>query len=88
MDPTEQFAANRPMLFALAYRMLGSVADTEDVLQDAWLRWSSADRSAVAEPRAYLARTVTRVALTTCGPGGPGGPGTRCMSGRGCPNRW
>jgi RNA polymerase sigma-70 factor (ECF subfamily) len=63
MDLAEQFTANRPMLFALVYRMLGSVADTEDVLQDAWLRWSSTDRSEVADPRAYLARTVTRVAL-------------------------
>lgn len=61
--PADPFATHRPMLFALAYRMLGSVADAEDVLQDVWLRWSAADRSGVAEPRAYLARTTTRAAL-------------------------
>src|SRR5215467_11405904 len=43
--------------------MLGTVADAEDVVQDAWLRWTAASRSDIAEPRAYLARTVTHVAL-------------------------
>jgi RNA polymerase sigma-70 factor (ECF subfamily) len=59
----EVFEANRELLFAVAYRMLGTVADAEDVVQDAWLRWSAAPRSGVTAPRAYLARTVTRVAL-------------------------
>jgi RNA polymerase sigma-70 factor (TIGR02957 family) len=59
----EVFEANRELLFAVAYRMLGTVADAEDTVQDAWLRWSAAPRSDVAEPRAYLARTVTNIAL-------------------------
>jgi len=59
----EVFEANRELLFAVAYRMLGTVADAEDAVQDAWLRWTAAPRSDIAEPRAYLARTVTHVAL-------------------------
>jgi RNA polymerase sigma-70 factor (TIGR02957 family) len=59
----EVFEAHRELLFAVAYRMLGTVADAEDAVQDAWLRWSAAPRSDIAEPRAYLARTVTHVAL-------------------------
>jgi len=59
----EVFEANRELLFAVAYRMLGTVADAEDAVQDAWLRWTAASRSDIAEPRAYLARTVTHVAL-------------------------
>ncbi|GAA3281926.1 RNA polymerase sigma-70 factor [Dactylosporangium matsuzakiense] len=53
------------MLFGLAYRMLGSVHDAEDVLQEAYLRWSGQDRGDVAEPRRYLTRIVTRLALDT-----------------------
>ena len=63
MTDEEVFEANRELLFAVAYRMLGTVADAEDSVQDAWLRWSAAPRSDIAEPRAYLARTVTHVAL-------------------------
>ena len=63
MTDEEVFEAHRELLFAVAYRMLGSVADAEDAVQDAWLRWSAAPRSDIAEPRAYLARTVTHVAL-------------------------
>jgi RNA polymerase sigma-70 factor (ECF subfamily) len=59
----EVFEANRELLFAVAYRMLGTVADAEDTVQDAWLRWSAAPRSDIAEPRAYLARTVTNIAV-------------------------
>src|SRR5262245_2322870 len=59
----EPFAEHRDLLFAVAYRMLGTVADAEDVVQDAWLRWSSADRGDVAEPRAYLVRIVTNLAV-------------------------
>jgi RNA polymerase sigma-70 factor (ECF subfamily) len=57
------FAEQRPMLFGIAYRMLGSVADAEDILQDAWLRWSSVDVDSLQHPRAYLARTVTNVSI-------------------------
>lgn len=57
------FQEHRPELFGIAYRMLGSVADAEDILQDAWLRWSSVDANRVRQPRAYLARTVTNLSL-------------------------
>ena len=60
---SDVFAAHRGLLFAVAYRILGSAADAEDAVQDAWLRWSAADRSAVADPKAYLVRIVTNVAL-------------------------
>jgi RNA polymerase sigma-70 factor, ECF subfamily len=53
----------RPRLIRIAYRMLGSVADAEDVVQDAFLRWLGADRNAVAEPEAYLRRVVARLCL-------------------------
>lgn len=59
----EQFQAVRPRLFGIAYRMLGTAAEADDVVQDAWLRWQGADRSAVREPAAFLATTVTRLAL-------------------------
>ncbi|WP_438484263.1 RNA polymerase sigma-70 factor [Streptomyces sp. S186] len=62
-DATELFEAHRPLLHGVAYRMLGRVADAEDVVQDAWLRWSAADRSEVREPRAYLVRITTRLAV-------------------------
>ena len=57
------FREHRRELFGIAYRMLGSVADAEDILQDAWLKWSAADTSVVSQPRAYLARTVTNLSL-------------------------
>ncbi|MEV7142693.1 RNA polymerase sigma-70 factor [Streptomyces tauricus] len=60
---TEVFEEHRPVLMGVAYRMLGRVADAEDVVQEAWLRWSGADRSDVREPRAYLVRITTRLAL-------------------------
>src|SRR5271166_964215 len=53
----------RPRLTRIAYRMLGSVADAEDVVQEAFLRWLDADRDAVREPEAYLRRAVTRLCL-------------------------
>ncbi|MFC4908629.1 RNA polymerase sigma-70 factor [Actinomadura gamaensis] len=59
----DPFTAHRRLLFGTAYQLLGSVADAEDVLQDAWLAWNKADRSDVAHPRAYLVRTVTNLAL-------------------------
>jgi RNA polymerase sigma-70 factor, ECF subfamily len=57
------FERHRQVLFAAAYRMLGTRADAEDVLQEAWLRWNRVDRDDVNEPRAYLFRLVTRLAL-------------------------
>ncbi|MGY1652700.1 RNA polymerase sigma factor SigJ [Geodermatophilus sp. SYSU D01119] len=57
------FDAHRRLLFGVAYRMLGSVADAEDTVQEAWLRWSAADRDDVADPRAWLVRTTTHLAL-------------------------
>jgi RNA polymerase sigma-70 factor (TIGR02957 family) len=62
-DPLAAFDRYRRLLFTVAYQMLGSVADAEDVVQDAWLRWSAADRSDVADPRAYLVRITSRLAL-------------------------
>ncbi len=63
MDPTLFFTERRPRLQRIAYRMLGSVAESEDVVQDAWLRWHGADRDAIIEPEAWLVRTVTRLCL-------------------------
>ncbi|MFE2481782.1 RNA polymerase sigma-70 factor [Streptomyces mirabilis] len=60
---TEVFEEHRPVLMGVAYRMLGRVADAEDVVQEAWLRWSGADRAEVREPRAYLVRITTRLAV-------------------------
>ncbi|MFF2506443.1 RNA polymerase sigma-70 factor [Streptomyces sp. NPDC058067] len=60
---TDVFEEHRPVLMGVAYRMLGRVADAEDVVQDAWLRWSQADRDEVREPRAYLVRVTTRLAI-------------------------
>jgi RNA polymerase sigma-70 factor (TIGR02957 family) len=57
------FDRHRRLLFSVAYQMLGSVADAEDVVQDTWLRWSAADRTDVEDERAYLVRIATRLAL-------------------------
>jgi len=59
----DPFLAHRSLLFTIAYEMLGSAADAEDVLQESWLRWADVDRSQVRVPRAYLVRVVTRQAL-------------------------
>ncbi|WP_200300833.1 RNA polymerase sigma-70 factor [Streptomyces adelaidensis] len=60
---TDVFEEHRPVLMGVAYRMLGRVADAEDVVQEAWLRWSGADRAEVRVPRAYLVRVTTRLAI-------------------------
>lgn len=62
-DLAVRFERHRNQCFAAAYRMLGSVADAEDVVQETWLRWSAQDRSEVTNPQAYLVRTATRLAL-------------------------
>ncbi|WP_406350723.1 RNA polymerase sigma-70 factor [Streptomyces sp. NBC_00658] len=59
----DDFEEHRPVLMGVAYRMLGRVADAEDVVQEAWLRWSGADRAEVRQPRAYLVRVTTRLAI-------------------------
>ncbi|MCT7660021.1 RNA polymerase sigma-70 factor [Mycobacterium deserti] len=59
----QTFADHRNLLFAVAYRLLGSAADAEDVVQDAWFKWSADDRSQVADPKAYLARIVTNLSM-------------------------
>jgi RNA polymerase sigma-70 factor, ECF subfamily len=62
-DAASSFDPLRPKLIRIAYRMLGSVADAEDVVQEAFLRWIDADRLAVREPEAFLRRVVTRLCL-------------------------
>ncbi|OMI33120.1 RNA polymerase sigma-70 factor [Streptomyces sparsogenes] len=59
----DPFVTHRSLLFTVAYEMLGSAADAEDVLQESWLRWAGVDHAQVREPRAYLIRVVTRQAL-------------------------
>lgn len=60
VDP---FVTHRGLLFTVAYELLGSAADAEDVLQESWLRWADVDQAQVRDPRAYLVRIVTRQAL-------------------------
>ena len=61
---TEGFVAHRNLLFTVAYEMLGSAADAEDVLQETWLRWAGVDLGTVRDQRAYLVRITTRQALS------------------------
>jgi RNA polymerase sigma-70 factor (ECF subfamily) len=63
----DPFLQHRRLLFGTAYRMLGSVADTEDILQDAWLKWAEVDHATVQNPKAYLVRTVTNLSLNKLG---------------------
>ncbi len=63
-DPHEElFTSHRSLLFTVAYELLGSAADAEDVVQETWLRWAEVTLDDVREPRAYLARIATRLAL-------------------------
>ncbi|WP_327323809.1 RNA polymerase sigma-70 factor [Streptomyces sp. NBC_01210] len=63
-DPGQQvFNDHRNLLFSVAYRILGTAVDAEDAVQDAWIKWSAADRSQVAEPKAYLTRIVSNLAM-------------------------
>ncbi|MDX3452108.1 RNA polymerase sigma-70 factor [Streptomyces sp. ME02-8801-2C] len=62
-DEQDPYIEHRRLLFATAYRMLGSVTDAEDVLQDTWLSWSTTDHDAIRHPKAYLVRTVTNISL-------------------------
>jgi RNA polymerase sigma-70 factor (ECF subfamily) len=63
MTEVNTFEAQRPYLFSIAYRMLGSASEAEDVVQDAWLRYQGADRSEIRSERAFLSMIVTRLAL-------------------------
>ncbi len=59
----EAFEAQRPLLISITYRMLGSLAEAEDVVQEAWLRWDRIDRAAIGNDRAFLIRMTTRLAI-------------------------
>ena len=63
MNEQEAFARHRGLLFTVAYEMLGSAADAEDVVQETWMRWAGVDHATVRDPRAYLVQIVTRQAL-------------------------
>ncbi len=63
VGPDDPFVTHRSLLFTVAYELLGSAADAEDVLQESWLRWASVDQSDIRDPRSYLVRIVTRQAL-------------------------
>jgi RNA polymerase sigma-70 factor (ECF subfamily) len=62
-EPTSTFARHRGLLVAVAYRLLSSISDAEDAVQEAWLRWTRVDHESVRDPRAYLVRVTTRLAL-------------------------
>ncbi|HXE11587.1 MAG TPA: RNA polymerase sigma-70 factor [Bryobacteraceae bacterium] len=62
-DALSQFVKVRPRLFGIAYRILGSAAEAEDIVQDVWLRWQGANRSAVLDPPAFPAAATTRLAI-------------------------
>ena len=62
-DGLSAFLSVRPRLFGIAYRMLGSAVEAEDIVQDVWLRWQTADRSLVRDAAAFLATTATRLSI-------------------------
>jgi RNA polymerase sigma-70 factor (ECF subfamily) len=63
VSTTDDFVEHRNLLFTVAYELLGSAQDAEDVLQETWLRWASEEREDVRDPRAYLVRIVSRLSL-------------------------
>ncbi len=63
MPAQDPFIEHRRLLFSTAYRMLGTVTDAEDILQDTWLKWNETDQSTVRHPKSYLVRTVTNLSL-------------------------
>ena len=63
MSELDEFLEQRGRLFSIAYRMLGSASEAEDVLQEAWLRWQAADRSGVDSTQAYLTSVVVRLSI-------------------------
>ena len=80
----DPFVSHRGLLFTVAYEMLGSAVDAEDVVQETWLRWANVDQAEVRDPRAYLVRMVTRQALNRLRTVSRRG---RTTSGSGCPSR-
>src|SRR5262245_65814559 len=64
-EAAEVFTSVRPRLFWIAYRMLSSATEAEDLVQEVWLRWQTCDRAAVVNPAAFLATTTTRLAINT-----------------------
>lgn len=83
-DAVADFEPHRRVLQGLAYRMLGSWSEAEDMVQEAWLRWRDVDRAQVDAPRAYLSRTVTRLCLDYIKSARARRENT---SARGCPSR-
>lgn len=63
MNHLEAFKQHRPLLFSIAYRMLGSVTDAEDLIQETFLRWQQASKTEVRSPKAYLSRIITRLCI-------------------------
>src|SRR5580700_10344580 len=63
-DGLSAFAGVRPRLFGIAYRMLGSAAEAEDIVQDVWVRWQSTNRNVVQDPPAYMAKITTRLCIS------------------------
>src|SRR5437773_2178971 len=62
-DAAETFEAHRPLLFSIAYRMLGTVMDAEDMVQETVLRWQSANRGEIESPKAWLSTVITRLCI-------------------------
>ncbi len=83
-DAAASFDPLRPRLVRLAYRMLGSLADAEDMAQEAFIRWMATDRVEVREPEAFLRRTSRGCASTSSS---PPAPGARAIMANGCPSR-
>lgn len=63
MNQLELFTEHRPLLFSIAYRMLGSVADTEDMLQETFLRWQQTSDTEIRSPRAFLVTIISRLCI-------------------------
>jgi len=83
-DPLATFNEYRSLLFSIAYRMVGTVADSEDIVQDAFIRWQQAPRDETRSPKAFLSRSSAGYASITCS---PLVRGARNTSASGCPNR-
>src|SRR6266446_5210881 len=67
-SPLTMFNEHRSLLFSIAYRMLGTVADAEDIVQDAFIRWQQASHDEIRSPKAFLVTIVSRLSSTTCRP--------------------